>query len=501
MSTDRLPRWIDVGLATGLLGVLLLRLFPHWEIAVSRRFFDPVTGWPLDASFWVQLVYHWGPLPALTLAITGLFVALVATAWVPLRRYRRIGWFLFGTMVLGPGVLVNSVFKENFHRPRPREIVEFGGPAAYLPPVQAGAGDRGTSFPSGHASMGFFLAAPYFFLRRRHRRMAIAALWVGALAGLGIGVVRIMQGAHFLSDVIASGLMVWVVAHLTWLLTTRIAAGRESLPDAVAPVPIPVAYVPGQVRCLDRAAYLRDRQNSHRPLVSVIIPFYNEESNVEDVLAEIRSVQPEAEIIAIDDGSSDATWERIRAARGVVGLSHRINQGQSAAILTGLYHAQGEFCVVMDGDGQNDPADIATLLAAWRDGSADVICGFRKNRRDTWKRIVASRFANAVRRLFLRDGVRDTGCSLKLFHREAVAVLPPFNGLHRYLPAFFRRAGLSLEEVPVNHRPRTAGTSKYTNWRRGLVGIHDLVGVGWLLRRHIIVAPPVVSHARSPVHL
>lgn len=227
MTTDRLPRWIDVGLATGLLGVLLLRLFPHWELAVSRQFFDPVTGWHWKASFWVQLVYYWGPLPALTLAGAGLCVALVATAWVRLRRFRRIAWFLFATMVLGPGVLVNSVFKDNFDRPRPSQIVEFGGPAAYLPPGQAGAGDRGKSFPSGHASMGFFLAAPYFFLRQRHRRIAIAALLVGTMAGLGIGFVRIMQGGHFLSDVIASGLMVWVVAHLTWLLTTRIAAGRQ----------------------------------------------------------------------------------------------------------------------------------------------------------------------------------------------------------------------------------------------------------------------------------
>jgi len=501
MPTDRLPRWIDVGLTTGLLALLLLRLFPHWELAVSRRFFDPVAGWHWDDSFWVKAVYRCGPAPAITLAGTGLLVVLVAMVWTPLRRFRRIGLFLFATLVLGPGLLVNSVFKENFRRPRPREIVEFGGSAVYLPPGQAGAGDRGSSFPSGHASMGFFLATPYFFLRQRRRRMAIAALWVGAMAGLGIGLVRIMQGGHFVSDVIASGLMVWVVAHLTWLLTTRTAEGRGSVWGAVPPEPNPVAYLPGRVGSLDRAAYLRDRQDSHRPIVSVIIPFYNEESNVEDVLAEVRSVEPEAEIIAVDDGSTDTTWERIKAFRGVVGLSLRTNQGQSAAMLTGLHHAKGEFCVVMDGDGQNDPADIAKLLAAWRDGSADVVCGFRKNRRDTWNRVAASRFANIIRRIFLHDGVRDTGCSLKLFRREAVAVLPPFNGLHRYLPVFFRRAGLILEEVAVNHRPRSAGASKYTNWQRGLVGIRDLIGVGWLLRRHVILAPPAASHARIPIHL
>ncbi len=490
MTTDRLARTVDVALATGLLGVLLIRLFPHWEIAVSRQFFDPVTGWHWDANFWVQLAYHCGPLPALTLAVTGLIIALAALRWAPLRRYRRIGWFLFATMVLGPGVLVNSVFKENFDRPRPRDIVEFNGSAAYLPPGQAGASGHGRSFPSGHASMGFFLAAPYFFLRQRHPRLAMAALVVGTTAGLSIGFVRIMQGGHFLSDVIVAGLFVWITAHLTWLLTGRVAAGRGSPTPAVAPTPIPVPYLHGRVNCLDRAVYLRDRQTSHRPLVSIIVPFYNEESNVDDVLAEIRSVQPDAEIIAIDDGSRDGTWERIRTRPAVIGLSHPINQGQSAAILSGLRHAQGEFCVLMDGDGQNDPADIARLLAAWREGTADVICGFRANRRDTWSRRAASRFANRVRRLFLHDGVRDTGCSLKLFHRTAIDLLPPFNGLHRYLPAFFRQAGLSLQEVPVNHRPRSAGVSKYTNWQRGLVGLHDLVGVSWLLRRHLALRPP-----------
>ena len=505
MTDTHISRSIDIGLATGLIGLLVLRFFPHWELAFSRQFFDPAMGWHWNASFWVQAVYHWTTLPSLILAITGVLVVLGAAAWPPLHRHRRSGAFLFAAMAFGPGVLVNSVFKENFHRPRPREVVEFGGPAAYLPLGQAGTGDRGASFPSGHASMGFFLATPYFFLRRRHHRIAIASLLIGVAAGMGIGLVRIMQGAHFLGDVIASGLMVWVIARITWSLMTRFVSSRPSPSVPVAPVtapmPTPAGYLPGRVRDLDRVAYLRDRQHSPRPLVSIVIPFYNEEANVETVLAEIRSFQPEAEIVAVNDGSSDATWERIEAAHGVVGLSHSINQGQSAAILSGLRRAEGEFCVIMDGDGQNDPADIATLLAAWRSGSADVVCGYRKNRRDTWSRIVASRIANAVRRLFLHDGVRDTGCSLKLFHRDAVAVLPPFKGMHRYLPAFFRQAGLSLQEVPVNHRPRDAGVSKYTNWQRGLIGVRDLIGVGWLLRRHITPAPPTVSHARDPVHL
>jgi dolichol-phosphate mannosyltransferase len=156
----------------------------------------------------------------------------------------------------------------------------------------------------------------------------------------------------------------------------------------------------------------------------------------------------------------------------------------------------------MDGDGQNNPADISLLLQTWALGQADVICGYRQHRRDTWSRVVASRLANGIRRLFLHDGVRDTGCSLKLFHRSAINLLPPFNGLHRYLPALFLKAGLTLEEVPVDHRSRTAGVSKYTNWKRALVGIHDLIGVSWLLRRHVIITTPhATTHARRPVRV
>ncbi len=226
--------------------------------------------------------------------------------------------------------------------------------------------------------------------------------------------------------------------------------------------------------------------------LSVVVPFFNESENVTEVLGELRAVLPEAEIIAIDDGSRDDTWARICQTAGIRGLRFVKNQGQSAAIYHGLRAATRPLVGMMDGDGQNDPANFKLLLAEFAHGRADVVCGYRANRRDTWSRRAASKFANAIRRLFLDDGVRDTGCSQKVFRREAVELLVPFRGLHRYLPAIFKQAGLRLAEVPVNHRPRRAGVSKYSNFTRALHGVYDLVGVGWLLRRKI-VPPEIVT--------
>jgi dolichol-phosphate mannosyltransferase len=137
--------------------------------------------------------------------------------------------------------------------------------------------------------------------------------------------------------------------------------------------------------------------------------------------------------------------------------------------------------------GQNDPADIAKLVDLVRSGECDVAVGRRAKRRDTWSRRAASRIANRIRRAFLQDGVSDTGCSLKVIHRDHVDLLVPFNGLHRYLPAIFTHAGLKIAEIDVNHRERKAGTSKYTNFDRALRGIYDLIGVGWLLKRKVIL--------------
>lgn len=225
-------------------------------------------------------------------------------------------------------------------------------------------------------------------------------------------------------------------------------------------------------------------ENEKKHSLSVVIPFFNEAELVSDVLREIRSILPTAEIIAVDDGSTDGTGKIISSLNDIRLIALQKNCGQSAAMYAGLRAAKGELIAMMDGDGQNDPAEIPKLVEAM--SSADVVFGVRKNRQDTMSRLIASKIANAIRRLALGDNATDTGCSLKVIRREHVALLVPFNGLHRYLPAFLQRAGLKSVEVPVNHRSRKAGVSKYTIKGRALRGIYDLIGVRWLLSRRII---------------
>lgn len=220
--------------------------------------------------------------------------------------------------------------------------------------------------------------------------------------------------------------------------------------------------------------------------VSIILPFYNEEEACQGVLEEIVNLHPEAEVIAVNDGSTDKTWDIITSTKGVTAFNMPENRGQSAAMYAGLKNASRDICVLMDGDGQNDPADIPDLIAKLEDPEIDVVCGYRAERKDTASRRYASKFANSIRRTFIKDGVRDTGCSLKAFRKEAVDHLVPFNGMHRYIPALMLQAGMKIDQVAVNHRERSAGESKYTNWERGLRGIYDLIGVSWLLKRKVL---------------
>lgn len=231
------------------------------------------------------------------------------------------------------------------------------------------------------------------------------------------------------------------------------------------------------------------------PKLSIVIPFYNEEENVGELLREVRAACPEAEIVAVDDGSKDATQARIRDEAGVKLVALARNCGQSGALYAGLHQATGDVCVMLDGDGQNDPADIPMMVEALQ--TANVACGYRRNRQDTWNRRVASRIGNGVRRWFLHDGIRDTGCSLKAMRREDVRFLVPFNGMHRYMPALLKNAGLTIVEVPVNHRPRLRGVSKYTIGGRALRGIRDLFGVSWLLQRQIRFPAGVIGAPAS----
>jgi dolichol-phosphate mannosyltransferase len=219
---------------------------------------------------------------------------------------------------------------------------------------------------------------------------------------------------------------------------------------------------------------------------SIIIPFYNEEETVQAVLEEVIATNNEAEILAINDGSSDRTWEIMQTLTPRVrALQLPVNQGQSAAMYAGLRMSTQPLVALMDGDGQNDPSEIPKLIAELEKSGKDFVCGYRAKRQDTASRRWASKFANQIRRAFLHDGVRDTGCSLKAMKRDCIDALVPFNGMHRYIPALLLQAGHEFSEIEVNHRHRLAGTSKYTNWDRALRGIHDLIGVRWLLKRKV----------------
>jgi len=217
---------------------------------------------------------------------------------------------------------------------------------------------------------------------------------------------------------------------------------------------------------------------SPAPQLSVVIPVCNEEPNIEPLAAELRAALAGLphEVLYVDDGSIDGTVAAVRRARAAGSpirlLRHARRSGQSAALCTGLCAARAPWVATLDGDGQNDPADIVRLFM-----------GHRTRRRDTWLRRLSSRVANGVRSRLLGDATPDTGCGLKLIHRETFAQLPRFDHMHRFLPALVQRAGARVVSVPVHHRPRERGQSKYGLFDRLWVGIIDLCGVAWLKRR------------------
>jgi dolichol-phosphate mannosyltransferase len=230
---------------------------------------------------------------------------------------------------------------------------------------------------------------------------------------------------------------------------------------------------------------------SSEPEVSVILPVFNEAECIAFVVEELVSVLTASlpvtfEIVAVDDGSSDDTLERMNGLRArfpqVRVLRHSANVGQSFAFCTGFHAARGKIIVTFDADGQNDPADIPVVVG--RIGPAcDCCCGYRADRQDTRSRRLAGRFSNMIRNSVLHEDIIDTGCSTKAFRAEYVKNLQPWNGLHRFLGSFVAMRGGRIEQVPVHHRNRHAGASKYTNWKRLQKTVVDLFGVKWLKAR------------------
>ena len=248
---------------------------------------------------------------------------------------------------------------------------------------------------------------------------------------------------------------------------------------------------------MEAAAIHPDPQSLARPRLTVVVAVFNEAENVQSVLQELTTaldrLQP-FEVLFVDDGSTDATAERIAALAkdhpGLRLLRHDRRCGKTAALRTGIAAARAEWIATMDGDGQNDPADIPEMLAlglaapaAGPMGTAPLVAGIRRRRHDTLSRRVATRFANGLRQAVLADGCPDTGCGLKAFRRDDFLRLPAFEGMHRFLPALFGAYGHPLLCKTVSHRARLRGQSKYTNFGRALVGIGDMLGVIWLRSR------------------
>lgn len=229
--------------------------------------------------------------------------------------------------------------------------------------------------------------------------------------------------------------------------------------------------------------------------ISLVIPVYNEADCVQPLLSEIRAALDgvvDYELIFVDDGSIDGTFNKLMTAKqqGFSRLRicrHPVSCGQSTAILTGVRAAKTEWIVTLDGDGQNDPADILRLLEPLQDSDHDpqlqLVTGYRIRRQDSWIRRISSRIANTIRDRLLKDGTPDSGCGLKVFPRDVFLELPYFDHMHRFLPTLFRRHGGVVKTIEVNHRPRQHGHSKYGLFDRLWVGVVDLFGVMWLQRR------------------
>lgn len=231
------------------------------------------------------------------------------------------------------------------------------------------------------------------------------------------------------------------------------------------------------------------------PELAVVVPVKNEADNVLPLIAEIHAALAGRfafEVVYVDDGSTDATPRILAEAKGRFAnlkvVRHRASCGQSQAVATGVRHARAPLIATLDGDGQNDPADIPALVERWRQAPEAtraklLIAGWRKHRQDTSSRRWASKAANFIRSSLLGDDTPDTGCGTKLFPRALFLDLPRFDHMHRFLPALVLRAGGTVVSVVVNHRPRQRGVSNYSNLRRALVGLPDLLGVMWLMRR------------------
>jgi len=226
--------------------------------------------------------------------------------------------------------------------------------------------------------------------------------------------------------------------------------------------------------------------------LSIVIPIYNEEENIVPLIGEILNAMKDFdkpyEIVLVDDGSRDGTLKLMKQAHKeypeiVQYISFTENNGQTAAFIAGFRASRGRLVATLDGDRQNDPKDLPGMIERLNDGDVDMVNGIRQKRQDNWIRKLSSKIGNGFRNWLTREQVSDVGCSIRVMKRECVAEIPGFNGLHRFFPTLVRMKGFRITEMPVNHRERTLGVSKYGVLNRAFVGFHDTLAVRWMLKR------------------
>ena len=241
------------------------------------------------------------------------------------------------------------------------------------------------------------------------------------------------------------------------------------------------------------------------PEISIVVPLFDESENVaplvQRVLAAFKEETRELELILVDDASQDDTWQQILKARQADGriraIRHLKNAGQSASLWTGFNASKGAIIGTLDGDLQNDPADLPRMLTLLAD--CDLVCGVRTKRMDSPLRRLSTRIARAARKMVLGVDFQDTGCNLRVFKRSVLENLPAFNGLHRFMPVLAHSAEALVKETPVLHHPRVAGRSKYGVWNRLGRGVYDLIGVRWFQKRQLKKVPFVEQREMAPV--
>lgn len=342
----------------------------------------------------------------------------------------------------------------------------------------------GIGMPSGHTAVAVAGVVVLMRLFPPLRPLGFAAI-------LGIAAHRVLSIAHFPSDVYAGATVGWLAVQATWWLHARYGTGqllstppsRRRTPALERPASAAMPIHPQA-----RAAFA-----GPLPELSIVVPAHDEAANLVRLLEEVRSgvidAGVQAELIVVDDGSEDGTWDLLQKMRGehpwLRPVRMATNGGQSLALRAGIREAAAPVIATLDADLQNDPADLPILLGTLRRTGAGFVQGHRADRRDTWGKRQASRIGRAARRLVLDDPVLDTGCSTRVVRAEFARRWPlELAGMHRFLPALAAMQGARIVEVPVNHRPRHAGSSHYGSLQRGLVGTFDLLAVRWMRSRH-----------------